>query len=63
MNAHSFERAMGLIGDVIKMHVDKGGKATGAFLCVWVAVEMIKPLHRGVLLQTDRSGRKDWFDL
>jgi hypothetical protein len=40
---------MGLIDDVCKMHVDMGGKVSGAFLCV--------------LLQTDRSGRKDWLDL
>lgn len=63
MNAHRGERAMSLIGNVIKMDVDKGGKASGAFLCARVAVEIGKPLRRGVHLQTDRSGRKDWFDL
>lgn len=54
---------MDLIGDVIKMDVDKGDKASGAFLRARVAVKISKPLRRGVFLQTNRSGRKDWFDL
>lgn len=63
MNAHRGERAMGLVGHLIKMDVDKVGKASGAFLCARVAIDICKPLCRGVLLQTDRSGKKDWFDL
>lgn len=54
---------MSLIANVVKMDVDKGGKQSGAYLHARVAAEINKPLHRGVLLLTDRSGKKDWFDM
>lgn len=54
---------MGLIGDVKKMDVDGDGKASGAFLRARVAVDLAKPLRRGVLLKTDKAKPPDWFDL
>lgn len=41
---------MSLLGNVIKMDVDGDGKASGAYLRARVAVEIDKPLRRGVLL-------------
>lgn len=42
MNAHRGERAMDLIGNVVKMDVDKSGKASGAYLRARVAVENLR---------------------
>jgi hypothetical protein len=52
---------MGLIGDVVKMDVDGDGKASGAFLRARVAIEIDKPLRRGVLLHMSRSEEPKWF--
>lgn len=49
MNQQRGSRAMSLIGHVVKMDVDKDGKASGAFLRGRVAIEIDKPLRRGVL--------------
>jgi len=63
MNQHRGERAMGLIGEVKKMDVDKDGKASGPFLRARVAIEVAKPMRRGVLLKTKRDGAPVWFDI
>ena len=43
---------MSLIGNVVNMGVDADGKQTsGAFLRARVAIEIDKPLRRGVLLR------------
>lgn len=63
MNRHRGERAMGVIGEVKKMDVDKDGKASGSFLHARVAIEVSKPLRRGVLLKTKRDADLEWFDL
>lgn len=63
MNAPRGRRAMGLMGEVKKMDVDGDGKASGPFLRARVAVDLAKPLRRGVLLKTDRSKPPDWFDI
>lgn len=55
MNQHRGERAMGLIGHVVKMDVDRDGEASGAFLRARVAIEIDKPLRRGVLLCLSRT--------
>jgi hypothetical protein len=55
MNHHRGERAMGLVRAVKKMDVDRDGKASGAFLRARVAIEIAKPLRRGVLLKTKRD--------
>ena len=54
---------MGLIGEVKKMDMDKDGKASGSFLRAHVAIEVAKPLRRGVLLKTRRDGNPEWFDI
>jgi hypothetical protein len=46
-----------------KLDVDQDGKASGAFLCARVSVELAKPLRRGVLLKTDRENPPEWYDL
>jgi hypothetical protein len=51
MNRHRGERAMGLIGTVKKMDVDKDGKANGAYLCARIAIDVAKALRRGVILK------------
>ena len=55
MNLQRGERAMGLIGHVVRMDVDKDGSASGAFLRARIAIEIDKPLRRGVLLRMSRS--------
>ncbi|XP_021321277.1 uncharacterized protein LOC8064944 [Sorghum bicolor] len=61
MNLQRGNRAMGLIGNVIKMDVDRDGKASGAFLRARLAIEIDKPLRRGVLLRMSRSEEPKWF--
>lgn len=56
MNKLKGERAMGLIGEVKKMDVDGGGKASGPFLHARVAIEVSKSVRRGVKLK-----KKRWF--
>lgn len=63
MNRHRGERAMGLVGVVKKLDVDKDGKASGPFLRARVAIDVSKPLRRGVLLKTRRDAEPEWFDL
>lgn len=46
---------MSLLGMVIIMDVDVDGKASGAFLRTRVAIDIDKPLRRGVLLRMSRS--------
>lgn len=53
---------MSLIGHVVKMDVDKGGKASGAFLHGRVAIEIDKPLRRGVLLLMSKQEEPRWFE-
>jgi hypothetical protein len=54
---------MSLIGQVVKMDVDKDDKASGAFLRARVAVEIDKPLRRGVLLRMNKSKEPRWFHI
>jgi hypothetical protein len=61
MNHQRGVQAMSLIGNVLKMDVDRDGKASGAFLRAWVKIEIDKPLRRGVLLRTSRSEEPKWF--
>jgi hypothetical protein len=43
-------RTMSLLGDMVKMDVDKDDKASATFLRVWIHIELMKPIRRGVLL-------------
>ena len=52
---------MGLIGHVVRMDVDKDGSASGAFLRARIAIEIDKPLRRGVLLRMSRLEEPRWF--
>lgn len=61
MNQARGARAMSLIGRVVKMDVDADGKASGAFLRARVAVEIDKPLRRGVLLRMSKTEDPRWF--
>jgi len=54
---------MGLVGTVKKMEVDKDGKASGAYLRARVAIDIAKPLRRGVMLKTRREANPEWFHL
>lgn len=47
MNQQRGSLAKSLIGQVVKMDVDADGKVSGAFLHVWIAIEINKPLCRG----------------
>jgi hypothetical protein len=62
MNQQRGSRAMSLIGHVVKMDVDKDGKASGAFLRGRVAIEVDKPLRRGVLLRMSKMEESRWFE-
>jgi hypothetical protein len=61
MNQTRGLRAMSLIGRVLKMDVDSDGKASGAFLRARVAIEIDKPVRRGVLLRMSKSEEPKWF--
>lgn len=61
MNQTRGSRAMSLIGRVVKMDVDSEGKASGAFFRARVAVEIDKPLRRGLLLRMSKTEEPRWF--
>jgi len=61
MNQQRGSRAMSLIGHVLKMDVDGDGKASGAFLRARVAIDLDKPLRRGVLLRMSKLEKSKWF--
>jgi hypothetical protein len=56
-------RAAGLIGEVMKVDVGPDGKASGPFLRARVAVNVKKPLRRGVMLKTSKESSSEWFDI
>lgn len=59
MNQQRGVRAMRLLGEVVKMDVDKDGKASGPFLRARVAIEINKPIKRGVLLKMSKEGAQN----
>ena len=61
MNQTRGSRAMSLIGPMVRMDVDADGKASGAFLRARVAIEIDKPLRRGVLLRMSKTEEPRWF--
>lgn len=61
MNQTRGSQAMSLIEQVAKMDVDADGKAIGAFLRARVAIEIDKPLRRGVLLRMSKTEEPRWF--
>jgi hypothetical protein len=61
MNRARGSRAMEMIGRVLVMDVDKDGKASGAFLRARVAVELDKPIRRGILLRVKKDEEPKWF--
>lgn len=61
MNQARGFHAMSLIGQVVKMDVDADGKASGAFLRARVAIEIAKPVWRGVLLRMSKNEDPKWF--
>ncbi|CAN6232539.1 unnamed protein product [Urochloa humidicola] len=63
MNAKRATRAAELIGEVVKIDADADGKISGAYARVRVAIEVDKPLRRGVLLKTDRSKPPEWYEI
>ncbi|CAO2045029.1 unnamed protein product [Urochloa humidicola] len=61
MNVKRATRAAELIGEVVKVDGGADGKISGAYVRARVAVEVDKPLRRGVLLKTDRSKPPEWY--
>ncbi|CAN6289875.1 unnamed protein product [Urochloa humidicola] len=61
MNQHRGIRAMRLLGEVKQVDVDADGKAGGAFLRARVAIDINKPIKRGVLLRMTKDGEPEWF--
>jgi hypothetical protein len=55
MNQQRGSQTLCLIGLVVKVDVDADGKASGAFLRGRVAIEIDKPLRRGVLLRMSKT--------
>lgn len=53
----------GLIENVIAMDVDADGKASGAFLRARLAIEVDKPIHRGVFLRMNKNEEACWFKI
>lgn len=62
MNNQRGAKAMELTGDVRKMDVDSDGKASGAFLWAHVAINIHKPIKRGVLLRMSRKENAKWYE-
>jgi hypothetical protein len=62
MNDKRVAHAAGLIGEVMKVEADAGGQVSGPFLRTRVAVEIDKPLRRGVMLKAEKNGKPDWYD-
>jgi hypothetical protein len=62
MNTLRGTRAMKLLGDVVKLDVDNDGKASVPFLRARVAIDMSKPIKRGVLLKMSKDSAPEWFD-
>ncbi|XP_040385781.1 uncharacterized protein LOC121056051 [Oryza brachyantha] len=63
MNRQRGVRALDLIGSVIGIDVHKDGEASGPFLRGRVAIEVAKPIRRGVLLKTKKDGVPEWFEI
>ncbi|XP_006655091.1 uncharacterized protein LOC102699687 [Oryza brachyantha] len=63
MNRQRGVHALGLIGSVIGIDVDKDGEASCPFLRGRVAIEVAKPIRRGVLLKTKKDGVPEWFEI
>lgn len=63
MNRSKGSRAMGLLGRVVRMDVDGDGKASGAYLRARVAIEVDKPIRRGVLLRMKKDAAPEWFQV
>lgn len=63
MNDKRGTRAMQLLGKVVRMDVDRDGKASGLFLRARVSIEIDKPLRRGVMLKPGKLAKPEWFDI
>jgi hypothetical protein len=63
MNKTRGRRAMSLISQVVKVDVDADRKASGAFLRARVAIEINKPVWRGVLLLISKEEEPRWFQV
>lgn len=61
MNRTRGARAMEMLGKVQSMDVDKDGKASGAFLRGRIAVDVDKPIRRGILLRLKKNEDPKWF--
>lgn len=61
MNQARGSHAMNLIGQVVNMDVDIDGKVIGAFLHAQAAIEIGKPVRRGVLLRMSKIEEPCWF--
>jgi hypothetical protein len=62
MNQQRGARAMGLLGEVVRMDVDGEGKANGPFLRARVAIDISKPIRRGALIKRSKNEPPEWFD-
>jgi hypothetical protein len=63
MNKIRGEWAMGLIGKVRSMDVDKDGKASGPYLRARVSIELSKPIRRGIMLKAKKEVAPEWFGI
>jgi len=63
MNEKRGTRAAELIGEVVKIDTGADGKISGEFVRARVAIDIEKPLRRGVLLKTDRTKLPDWYEI
>ncbi|XP_012701525.1 uncharacterized protein LOC101786648 [Setaria italica] len=63
MNRARGSRAMDMIGKVIQMDVDRDGKASGAFLRARVAIQIDKPVRRGIRLRVNKNEEPRWFQI
>jgi len=63
MNAKKGDKVARSIGVVEKLDVNEKGKASGSFLRARVAIELNKPLRRGLFLRDEVKQENAWYEI
>jgi len=63
MNAKKGDKVARSIGVVEKLDINEKGKASGSFLRARVAIELNKPLRRGLFLRDEVKQENAWYEI
>ncbi|KAK3164804.1 hypothetical protein QOZ80_1AG0025010 [Eleusine coracana subsp. coracana] len=63
MNAQKGEKIARMIGSMEKLDVDEKGKASGSYLRARVAIEINKPLKRGLFMRDESRKANIWYEI